>query len=47
MEATVPIVTETKDAVNQTIVTSDVDYVQEDVQARVSKPIVRHDVSIQ
>ncbi|KAJ5649300.1 major facilitator superfamily transporter [Penicillium longicatenatum] len=43
MEATVPIVIETKDAVNQTIVTSDVDYVQEDVQARVSKPIVRHD----
>ncbi|KAJ5673212.1 major facilitator superfamily transporter [Penicillium longicatenatum] len=39
MEATVPIVIETKDAVNQTIVTSDVDYVQEDVQARVSKPI--------
>jgi len=45
MEATAPAVTENK-STTTTETTQDVDHVQEDVQARVSKPLVCSDVNI-
>lgn len=42
--ARVSIVTETKCTTTET--TQDVDFVQEDVQARVSKPLVRHNINM-